>query len=723
MNTIETFFDWFLSATARGSVLAVAVILLQLALRKRLPATWNLALWLPMLFVLGAPVLPGSPWSIESGIQSVAAFAEPSPLAPAIAPAERGAQIAASEMSSEGISWKHIAAMAWLAGAGVMLCFGMAAYLRELRRLGRRQIPLSSALMEELAAAAHDCGLQKNPRVLLSREVQSPAVTGLFRPLLILPADFLRDFDQKERHLILLHELFHLKRCDLPANWILFVLQALHWCNPVVWFAFGRLRADRERACDSAVLSASNEDRRGVYGHTLLKLENSGRPTVLNLAFVGLFGSRSLLRSRVEAIALHRKSHPASTVTGVALVLLLAVAGATRAQNEVSAAPVPGKQIIIETKFIEAPVELKFEVPGVRSTHEAENGLMVFVQNPGDADSFIETLTNTSTVDMLSSPAVVTRSGQRAAVEIGREHVDTSGAKKKVGITLEILPTTNGEQIGLQIEARSTRALDAASGEVLKEVPEGVGITFTETRLDSTASITPGQTVVIVETEPKADTKTARRLIMTLRAHFAEDSNTLRKKFDGIILPQVEFKEAALTEVVAFLQEQGRALDPGLSEVNIAVSPDSGTAQVRISLSLTRVPLSEALKYAAALCGLEVEYGDSTALIRKEVAPPATDSGTVSAEESRISRIIIPQMEFREAALTEVIEFLQVRSMELDPENEGVNFRLSLNPKRISPKISLNLTNVPLNQAVRYVAELAELKVRYEEDGVLLFQE
>lgn len=723
MNTIETIFDWFLTATARGSLLAVAVILLQLSLRRRLPATWNLALWLPMVFVLGAPVLPGSPWSIERGIQSVAVIAKPSPLAPAIAPAERGSEIAASEMGREGISWKRIAAMAWLAGAGVMLSFGIAAYLGELRRLGRRQIPLSPALLEELAAAAHGCGLRKTPRVLLSREVHSPAVTGLFRPLLILPADFLRDFDQKERHLIILHELFHLKRCDLPANWILFVLQALHWCNPVVWFAFGRLRADRERACDSAVLSASNEDRRGIYGHALLKLENSGRPTVLNLAFVGLFGSRSLLRSRVEAIALHRKSHPASTVTGVALVLLLAVAGATRAQNAVPAAPAPGKQIIIETKFIEAPVELKFEVPGVRSTREAENGLTVFVQNPGDADSFIESLTNTSTVDMLGAPAVVARSGQRAAVEIGREHVDTSGAKKKIGITLDVVPTTNGGQIELQIEARSTRAVDASTGEVLKEIPGGVGITFSETRLDSTASITPGQTVVIVETESKTDTKKARRLIMTLSAHFAEESNTLRKKFDGIILPQVEFKEAALTEVVAFLQEQGRALDPGLSEVNIAVSPDSGTAQVRISLSLTRVPLSEALKYAAALCGLGVEYGESTALIRKEVAPPVPAPGTVSAEESRISRIIIPQMEFREASLTDVIEFLQVRSMELDPEKEGVNFRLSLNPKQISAKISLNLTNVPLNQAVRYVAELAELRVRYEGDGVLLFQE
>ncbi|MEQ1839851.1 MAG: M56 family metallopeptidase [Verrucomicrobiales bacterium] len=723
MNTIETIFDWFLSATARGSLLALAVILMQMALRRRLPATWNLALWLPVVWVLGSPVLPESPWSIEGPIQSISVLAEPSPVDPVIDPVEVSPDAASAALGREAVSWKRIAAIVWLGGAGVVLCLGIAAYFRELRRMGRKQIPASPLLMEELAAAAHACGLRRIPRVVISREAHSPAVTGLFRPLLLLPAHFSSAFDQRERHLILLHELFHLRRFDLPANWLLFVLQALHWCNPVIWIAFGRLRADRERACDSAVLAASEEDRRGVYGHTLLKLENTGNPTGLSLAFVGLFGRNSALSSRVEAIAMHRHSHPAWAVPGMALILFLVLAGATRAQTEVGAGPEPGRQISIETKFIEVPADLKFEVLGVSSTYEAERGLIVFVQNAEDSESFIDSLTKIPSVDMLGSPTVVARSGQIAAVETGTERSDTSGTKKKVGITLEILPTLNGGQIGLQIEALSTRAANAATGEILKEIPEGVGITFSETRLESTASITPGQTVVIVETETKADTKTARRLIVTLRALLPEGSTALRKKFDEIILPRVDFREASLAEAVAYLREQGRALDPAKSAVNIVVSSDSGAADMKLSLSLTRVPLSEALKYTAALCGLDVEYGDSAVMIRKAVAPIAPAPGTMSAEESRISRIVIPKMEFREADLTNVIEFLQARSMEVDPEKEGVNFRLSLNPKRITAKISLNLTNVPLNQAVRYVAELAGLKVRYAEDGVLLFQE
>ena len=66
MNPTETLFDWFLSATMRGTFLAISVILLQTALRGHLPALWRYALWLPVIFVLGAPMLPESALSLDN---------------------------------------------------------------------------------------------------------------------------------------------------------------------------------------------------------------------------------------------------------------------------------------------------------------------------------------------------------------------------------------------------------------------------------------------------------------------------------------------------------------------------------------------------------------------------------------------------------------------------------------------------------------------------------
>lgn len=72
-----------------------------------------------------------------------------------------------------------------------------------------------------------------------------------------------------------LHEMAHLRRCDLWLNGVLEAVRAFHWFNPVVGWVLRRWREDREEACDIHALSAD-----GVhpvpYGRVLLKcLEGS----------------------------------------------------------------------------------------------------------------------------------------------------------------------------------------------------------------------------------------------------------------------------------------------------------------------------------------------------------------------------------------------------------------------------------------------------------------
>lgn len=60
-----------------------------------------------------------------------------------------------------------------------------------------------------------------------------------------------KTFLPAEAELVLKHELMHLKRCELPVNGLLCVLQALHWFNPLLWLAASHARQDRESACDA----------------------------------------------------------------------------------------------------------------------------------------------------------------------------------------------------------------------------------------------------------------------------------------------------------------------------------------------------------------------------------------------------------------------------------------------------------------------------------------
>jgi general secretion pathway protein D len=124
----------------------------------------------------------------------------------------------------------------------------------------------------------------------------------------------------------------------------------------------------------------------------------------------------------------------------------------------------------------------------------------------------------------------------------------------------------------------------------------------------------------------------------------------------------------------------------------------------------------------------------------KPAAPAAATPGTVpgvasgpkttvlvtTAEKNKTAelaaRLVLPRADFQEASLPEVIQFLQKKSIELDPKKQGLNFLLKVQgqPTPDAIRISLSLREVPLSEAIRYVAELAGLELRFEENAVVL---
>jgi bla regulator protein BlaR1 len=339
MTWFDAFFEWLLAASLRASLLAIGVIAAQAILQRWLPARWRYALWLPMVLVLLAPVLPASRWSVENrftresvAVQAASRLAEKSVPA-GLDRAAEAARRAIIRLPEQTAVWT-----AWLLGTTGVLAAAGAGYWRAWRRIRRGARPTDPAVAAAVSAGAAQLGLVYPPTVIASDGVDSPAVAGLFRPALLLPADFPSGLTPVQTRLILLHELTHLRRLDLPLNWLLCVLQALHWFNPLLWYAFRRLRSDREAACDAKVLSGEGLDRRADYGHALLKLASAAPRSRLGLAFGG--GSdRTSLHFRLLAVTRHRRSHPAWSAVSIAIIVSLVLAGATRARFEDGPAP------------------------------------------------------------------------------------------------------------------------------------------------------------------------------------------------------------------------------------------------------------------------------------------------------------------------------------------------------------------------------------------------
>jgi general secretion pathway protein D len=87
---------------------------------------------------------------------------------------------------------------------------------------------------------------------------------------------------------------------------------------------------------------------------------------------------------------------------------------------------------------------------------------------------------------------------------------------------------------------------------------------------------------------------------------------------------------------------------------------------------------------------------------------------------TKIRTMIIPLVDLQGASLEEVVEFLRVRSRELDPLKRGVSFVLKVSPDLASKPVSLTMVSVPIEEVLRYVTEMTGTVYRADEYAITI---
>ncbi|TLD72817.1 hypothetical protein FEM03_01730 [Phragmitibacter flavus] len=124
---------------------------------------------------------------------------------------------------------------------------------------------------------------------------------------------------------------------------------------------------------------------------------------------------------------------------------------------------------------------------------------------------------------------------------------------------------------------------------------------------------------------------------------------------------------------------------------------------------------------------------DSALRVQEEAKFKEEDAGIAygstiddsSYYSSKMKNIILPELKLSGVPMDKAIEVLRVKSREhdseeRDPARKGVNFVLRLNGVPSTATISLELKDVPLDEALRYVTELANMKYRVEKFAVVV---
>lgn len=153
----------------------------------------------------------------------------------------------------------------------------------------------------------------------------SPALYGIFRPMLLLPPDFIQRYDPQQRKLILAHEAVHYRRRDNLWNLLATSVRIVFWFNPLVHLAWSALRLDQEMSCDEIALQKTNPNEGLRYARTLLESVSSTL-NVKHQPTLTAWGNLREIKERTQMIKFHTAHKPLFR-PGKWLLLLCILAG------------------------------------------------------------------------------------------------------------------------------------------------------------------------------------------------------------------------------------------------------------------------------------------------------------------------------------------------------------------------------------------------------------
>lgn len=275
-----------------------------------------------------------------------AGLGEESPLVASAAP------VAAPSIE---IPWRALSVAVWLIGA-ILLVSPLVLGGWSLYRLRRSSQPLPAEIAEELRELSGRVLGRRAVVGLQTASRQMPMTWGVLRPVVLLPAAA-ADWSAERRRVVLLHELSHIRRHDCLLQMIGQLARALHWFNPLAWWALSQLRLEQEKACDDAVLILGTHA--DEYAAELLAV-SARLPELSWDSAVALAMSRvTRLEQRLKAILnMNNNRHPVSKWSALCslAVLTSVVLGTASLYRPVQAAPPPAGPATAAVGLVE-PVE------------------------------------------------------------------------------------------------------------------------------------------------------------------------------------------------------------------------------------------------------------------------------------------------------------------------------------------------------------------------------
>ena len=194
--------------------------------------------------------------------------------------------------------------------------------------------------------------IKRSVQLLESRLVTIPSVTGLFKPVILVPVGLLNNIPQDQVEAILLHELAHIRRSDYAVNLMQTFIEILFFFNPGILWISSLLRDERENCCDDLAISVTNNKKEFVNALISFQEYNLNTPR-----FVLQFGDQKMkLADRAKRILFNtnkmlsiREKYFLSIGIGVSVILFLVVLNVS--SSTAQEVKLPAKDALMREKY------------------------------------------------------------------------------------------------------------------------------------------------------------------------------------------------------------------------------------------------------------------------------------------------------------------------------------------------------------------------------------
>jgi general secretion pathway protein D len=88
--------------------------------------------------------------------------------------------------------------------------------------------------------------------------------------------------------------------------------------------------------------------------------------------------------------------------------------------------------------------------------------------------------------------------------------------------------------------------------------------------------------------------------------------------------------------------------------------------------------------------------------------------------QQKLRNLILPKVDFSGATLDEAVEYFRVTTKNIDPEGRGIDFVVNAGDVARGKSITLNLTDTPVEEVLRYTVELAGAAYRVDNRAVII---